>query len=479
MNTKFTYPVSYLLAIFSLFLMVISCNTNKKEKTDPQPPVAYENAKENKADCNCSSSWFPHAQTPPPEEGKGSPFDTTSTTNCIFQQWAWQKFLWLTKPEGEKTVFENKLIQVSSLMIPVQPQLGQSLVLGDIHQAGSSGILKTNPQFNASTQKSDTVYYSIHIDDTLKVAADYFKNAILEEIIPRNNSETFPVGSLELKVSWVKTSAISKDKLSEYYQTKAAIYENNKYTVQDVALLGMHVVGVVINHPEFIWATFEHNDMAPNYDWKTNTVSSADEKLIFGKGNTSSINGIIWSGNAPKEPNKAFTLFELGVPRTQGNGFMETSQEEPKNYDNITNINSCVRSKLEDVWKNYFYNGGLWINTDGLSPKKQADTIRNLADTISHATKGSIARGSLNLANLTMETYTQTFQSDVHKINAGNLVNCFVCHNSENFNEDNAKSPLYLSHIFNGYLEHSTGKTLEEVNALKTKEFNELFLQKE
>lgn len=45
--------------------------------------------------------------------------------------------------------------------------------------------------------------------------------------------------------------------------------------------------------------------------------------------------------------------------------------------------------------------------------------------------------------------------------------------------ENNAKFPLYLSHIFNGYLEHSTGKTLEKVNTLKTKKINELVLQKE
>ncbi|EZH72108.1 hypothetical protein ATO12_24535 [Aquimarina atlantica] len=481
MKTKFANLASSLLvACLLIFVIVISCKTDKtdkKEKTDQQP-VAYENVEKKNNDCNCEPTWFPHTQTPPPEEGKGSPFDTTSTTNCIFQQWSWQKFLWLTKPDNGTTVFENKLIQVSDLMIPVEPQSGLSLVLKDIEQAGSDGVLKTNPQFNSSISKSDTVYYSIHISDTLKVAADHFKTAILDGSIPHNNTETFPIGSLELKVSWVKTSAIPTDKLSTYYQTKAAIYENGTYVKSDVALLGMHVVGVVINHPEFIWATFEHNDMAPYYDWNTNTVSSPDEKLLYGKGTTSSLDGITWSGNQPKEPNKAFTLFEFGVPRTQGNGFMETSQKEPENYDNIKNLNSCVAAKLKDVWKNYFYNGGIWIDTDGLPPQKQADTIQKLAGNISHATKGSIAKGSLNLSNLTMETYTQTFQSDVHDITVNNLVNCFVCHNSENFNEDKAKSPLYLSHIFNAYLQHGAGKTHDEINTLKIKEFNEQFMKK-
>src|ERR1041385_514811 len=72
------------------------------------------------APCNCESFWFPHASTPAPKEGIGSPFDTTSTTNCMFHQWSWQKFLWLTKPLANgRVLFEDSLLQVDAVLNPV------------------------------------------------------------------------------------------------------------------------------------------------------------------------------------------------------------------------------------------------------------------------------------------------------------------------------------------------------------------------
>ena len=158
-------------------------------------------------------------------------------------------------------------------------------------------------------------------------------------------------------------------------------------------------------------------------------------------------------------------------------------------FNNIDFINKCVASKLKDVFKNYFYNGSIWLDTDGLSPENQAKTI--VKKQISSVLPDSLARGSSNLANITMETYTQTFKDSIHKINAGNLVNCFTCHQSQNFDKSRGigKSPLYLSHIFESYLYTTkpkvltTGKNanntnlktklIEETEALKLRQFDE------
>ncbi|CAM1364984.1 conserved hypothetical protein [Tenacibaculum sediminilitoris] len=470
---------SLVLLIFSISVFY-SCK-NKEKSNEEKGKIAEYNIAV--SDTLCSSSWFPHNQTPPPEEGKGSPFDVSSTTNAIFHQWSWQKFLWVTKPISETKLplfLSNRSIhQVTSEMELVKQQEGAAVVLIDTAQAGrDSAILTTNPTYN-TTNTSETVFYSIHTSDIMKKAADKFKDSILAGTLDKNNLSSFPVGSLELKVSWVATSAIASDKVANYFTTTAAVSRDGEnYTNTEVALLGMHVVGVVENHPEFIWATFEHEDLAPNYDWKMNEASSDTNKLVFAKGNTTGIDGIVWNTNtnSAKLPNKAFDLFQYGVPRDNFGGFMTTCQQEPLNYDNVRDINACVKENLKDVFKHYFYNGSLWIDTDGLTPEEQATLLVDEGGNIDKATPGSVARGSLNNANVTMETFTQTFQSDISGINVNNLANCFSCHNAISYSGD--KSPIYISHIFDAFMNTSEGRAKNEIELLKAKQEVEQFMKK-
>ncbi|WP_264531395.1 hypothetical protein [Flavobacterium sp. N502540] len=437
--------------------------------------------------CECETSWFPHEQTPPPKEGDGSPFDSANTTNCDFHQWSWQKFLWLTKPlpNGNPLFLDSlKLVTPEMAVVPLPP--GLKLVLSSINQAGSEGVLLSNPKIN---KIADTVYYSIHVNNKFFDKATRMADSIYSKKIPYSNLETFPVGAVELKVSWVNADAIPKDRQADYFITKASVMnKNKKYVQKNVALLGMHVVGVVKNHPEFIWATFEHQDMAPVYDKKDNVVTSANEKLLYEKGTTSGLKGITWDSISPLEPNKAFILYEYGVPKEVGsNSYMATSQAEPANFNNIVNINKCVASKLKGVFRNYFYNGSIWLNFDGMSSEEQAVAI--VTRKISSALPDSLARGSVNLANITMETYTQTFKKDIHAISNKNLVNCFTCHQSKNIDTINkGKSPLYLSHVFESYLYTNTpvpavtaknansslkSRRIEETRKLKVKQFED------
>ncbi|WP_281231795.1 hypothetical protein [Flavobacterium gelatinilyticum] len=447
--------------------------------------------------CDCETSWFPHEQTPPPAEGDGSPFDSSNTTNCIFHQWSWQKFLWLTKPmPSGNPFFLDSLDVVSPQLEDVAPELGLKLTLSSIHQAGPGGVLVSNPKYNNA---ADTVFYSIHVNDLLKDKALSAAIQINKGQLPVSNLETFPVGALELKASWINVEAIPQQERASYFTTKAAVInKKNKYVEKTVALLGMHVVGVVKNHPEFIWATFEHKDMAPVYDKKKNSVTSAKEMLFYEKGTTTDIQGIKWNSkdSVPLLPNRAFILYEYGVPTELKTGnFMPTSQSEPMNYDNIENINKCVASNLKDVFVNYFYNGSVWLNFDGVSPINQAKAI--VTRDISSVLPDSLVRGSANLANITMETYTQTFnKKGIHSINNTNLVNCFDCHQAGNFDTSRpGNSPLFLSHIFGDHLKFTkpkealTGKKanvkdilsrekrIEEIEQLKLKQF-EKFVEK-
>ena len=433
--------------------------------------------------CNCETDWFPHSQTPAPSEGKGSPFDTSSTTNCIFHQWSWQKFLWLTKPlPSGNPLFLDSMIQVSNQMVPVAPVGGISLVLEDTSQAGGGGVLVSNPAYGQD-KSGHTVYYSIFINSVLQNSANTMKAAILKNNQLLNNDFVFPVGSLELKISWIDQAALPASEAGKYFTTTAIIQPGNKKTT--VALLGMHVVGVVQNHPEFIWATFEHHDMAPSYDWKATTtqdvpVTSTSDKLFFAKGYSATWQDIQYGGKSA--PQNVFTVYKLGIPRIAKDSFMTVSQSEPINFDNITGLNACVAANVKDVWQNYFYNGSLWINTDGLTPQQQADTIVSLAGNIGSGVPGSIARGCLGAFNITMETYMQVF-GPITQMNASTLNNCFGCHNAPanislsssapTASASTYNSPLYLSHIFRSYLSVSSGVPINKIEQLRTKDFIE------
>lgn len=472
------------LAILSLgfFLPFFLNGCNKKgeaESKQESKQASVQMAAAAPNSCGCEASWFPHESTPPPAEGKGSPFDTSSTTNCMFHQWSWQKFLWLTKPTaGGLPLFQNDMIQVNAKLEKIA-RPASIVVLEDTAQAGSHGSLYTNPNYNPN-KKSYVVYYSIFVDNTLLQFADSVKKLLQKDInLLNNNTLTFPIGSLELKASWVDINSIPQNEQSSYYTTKAAIISGKKSTPATVALLGIHVVGRVINHPEFIWATFEHKEMGPYYDWSKTTsqqdapITSATDMLLFKKGSTQGLGGIKWNKKANRADSlySIYTLYKYGVPRVAQNAFMgKLSQSEPLNYDNIEGLNMCVAANLnaKDVWRNYFYNGSIWINTDGLSPAAQADTVANLGFNIANVDSGSIARGSLNAFNLTMETYTQVSASNkpnnIHTLNSGNVMNCFTCHNS--LTSSNQQSPLYLSHIFSNSLDSTASLSIAKQNGV-------------
>ncbi|MGC4103781.1 hypothetical protein [Ferruginibacter sp.] len=452
--------------VFMLLLVYCNSNSEKDKATYINAVLAPDSL------CLVQPSWFPHTQTPPPMEGIGSPFDTSSTTNQIFHQWSLNKFLYLTKPDaGGAPLFLNQQLvkQVTTQMNPVNIPPGTQLVLQDIAQAGFAGaVLRTNPSYNNGN--GDTVFYSIHMNPIMFNYAD----SIVKAGVSPANELTFPVGSFEMKVSWVPARAIPAAKLPMYYTATASLSRDGgkTFTKTTMALLGMHIVGVVQNHPEFIWATFEHSDLAPNYNWKANTASTTADKVLFKTGSVSGIGGIVYDTTTKlgQPPYQVFDLFQYGVPVDSTGNYMTTSQQEPINFNNVQGINQCVQAQLQDVWKNYFYNGSLWLNMDGTTPQQQAKIIDSLKQNISNGTQGSFARGSINCANVTMETFTQTFQTSISKVNVTTLANCFSCHHAPSFAGAQNTSPLYLSHVFQGYLLEKQGNTVQQVEAQKLNE---------
>ena len=458
----------------AIILSAMSCSTKTSEKAATY--VAETSS------CDCESNWFPHAQTPAPPEGDGSPFDVSSTTNCIFHQWSWQKFLWLTKPLASgNPLFIDSLKQVNKYMEPVSPIAGISLVLDDSLQAGGTNVVLTSNSNYGNDKKSHTVYYSIFANDILSKTSKQMKDLIVNKPALINNNLVFPVGSLELKISWIDINSLPASEVKNYY-TRTAILMPSKQKVT-VALLGMHVVGVVKNHPEFIWATFEHKNLAPNYDWKSTVnqdvpVTSSSDMLFFKKGYSATYKNLVYNA-ANKNNENVFTVYQRGVPKIAGDNYMNVSQTEPVNDQNIMMLNKCANAGLTDVWQNYFYNGSIWINTDGLSPQAQADTIVALGYNIGNTTPGSIARGSVAAFNITMETFQQAHQS-LTSMDSTSLTNCLSCHGATaNIGLNGAKStqansPLYLSHIFRTYINGAPNTSKADLDKFRAQDIKDL-----
>ncbi|CAM1364027.1 hypothetical protein [Tenacibaculum xiamenense] len=454
-----------------MLLTLVSCKETKNEKATVKEELATYAKQKISTKCLADSVWFAtnpttgKRKTPAPKEDISSVFGNNETvSNCDFHQWSWQKFLWLTNDVSGEPLFMKNLIQVDNQNTPVAEVGSSKIILSAKENRQATGdILRSNSAFSKDNTSYD-VYYSIHVDSTLYNSINKYAKMDKNQYV----DVSFPVGALELKVAWVDAKAI-KD-TSSYFLTNASIAGKDT----QVALLGMHVVGIVYNHPEFVWATFEHDDLVPYYDWEKTTtsdipVTSETNKLFFNKNATATIANLASHYKDPsKDSLNVFAVNKYGVPRQAKNTFLDTSQKGAENYNNIDEINKSVKSQLNDIWNNYFYNGSIWVDTEGYKyPTEQAQLLNTLGDTLSNSAPGKLTRGSVAAYNITMETYEQLGFSPpahIYQQSVATLGNCFSCHSSDN-------SPLTLSHVFNGAVLKAKNKTKEET---KQKHLNEI-----
>jgi len=242
-------------------------------------------------------------------------------------------------------------------------------------------------------------------------------------------TQPFPKGSLEIKSSW-KVVAPGED-TTRFFTVKTALpllaFKNGQLVAEPseareatVALLGLHVVGVVEGHPEFIWATFEHNDNAP--DLPPDFVPDA---------------------RVPIDTQRSWTLYPKGAKAEDCNKRPGQSPIPPLNFTNeekqifepkvcvfrefpfggddepeiIRGLNASVHQRLPPssaVWKNYGLVGAIWLNTPDRDFKENTDFTA--ADAGDPGKK--VLGGDKKLSNTTMETFGQSTQ------------NCFSCHNT-------------------------------------------------
>ena len=381
-------------------------------------------------DCNAEDqawmdSWFPHDTTPEP-----APV-LSSDSLCAFHVWSTQMFLWLT--QTDPATQNMRLLDMTPIdemfdaaagakktraeaPLQLRPRLSKAneVGIGEINQAGSSGILVDHA--------GRVVYYEQLFNDAFVsfVRETFFTGGVFDPTLmaaATGTADFFPAGVMELKSSW----RVMQPGDTGYLTTQAEVYAlknvDGKIVVDPtttlpvtVGLVGLHIAGTVQDHPEMIWATFEHNSNSPVLPTgmsPTSTDAVSQNNYTFYTAGTPANQSNIYDAStltlneetqvlSPKT--QVFLQFDHGIPVGAKDGDV--------NAADIDYINAYLAKNLDgssDNTQYYSEIGAIWMTPNSLEPDQFPITQ---------------LRGSTMLSNATMETFTQ------------NGAQCFSCHNT-------------------------------------------------
>lgn len=332
-------------------------------------------------------------------------------TNFDFHQISWEYFLWLTsKVDSNQLVFDTLYTDRA-----IQPEFkdDKDHILGGVNQAESNGIVVD--------KNGRAVYTSMYIDGTYRdfVLGNHLYNP--DSFLVFNPETAFPEGAMSLKLAWKIVG--EEEDVSNFYTTTAEIQlleeVDGLVTIPDdpktekgvkVALVGFHIAVVVKDHPEAIWATFEHVDNAPFLAANAQSEGGVseldytfyDKKTILADANQN--NAQTLKLDPATQSLSPVTQVALQYRRGGGNSI---------NQNNIDELNAMMHAKLDEnsIWRNYIEIGAVWFKKgNALKPDWNPNTNQN-----------RLITGSVQLSNSVIETFTQHIKSQNE---------CFSCHNT-------------------------------------------------
>ena len=371
-----------------------------------------------------------------------------NTPDCVFHQWSWEAFVWATAlvngPGGPKSTPRFMTLPTPAQLLrssaavngPPVLQLGaRSHVLrGQAgYTEGAGAIVEADGNMMVS-QNGYPVYASVHMNPSYFTTAN--QNLIVNGGYQKGDpNRYFSVGAAVFKATWLRLDP-GQQAPSGAYVTEAQVPVlttsvrpgqvtilpvPNKFVTVPVALVGLHVVGYTVNHPEFLWGTFEHqlnSPAAPDNTFTPSASISDPKTYTFYK-----------AGTPYSQVNTAATPPQLTLNETTQklspvtNAVLENAtggENHPNGADNIKAINSQAKGSVANFpapqrqFASYNLIGTVWMQPNSYNLQSDQNS----------------ATGSISLANVTAETFFQAAKNTP----ATSVQNCFTCHNPTSFN---------------------------------------------
>lgn len=278
-------------------------------------------------------------------------------------------------------------------------------------------------------------------------SADCGKDGLSEH----SNDAYFACGATVFKATWLRLAS-NEEPPEGSYVTEAevpvlknlcsmdacTVVASDEMARVNVALVGLHVVSYIEHHPEFVWATFEHNNNSPSFadgtfEWNEN---SDPKDYTFYAANTPFTEDNIIVSNQPNKGKPPLLTFDEATqtfsPITQVVQMNRTGGEnQPNGAENIAGVNESSQTELKNLkstFANYFLVGAVWLDPDTYT----ADNPEIVDTSVNWNTK---AVGGMALANMTAETFMQA-------PGTGDQQNCFLCHNPQSYYFKDKTMPL-------------------------------------
>ncbi len=287
--------------------------------------------------------------------------------------------------------------------------------------------------------------------------------------------------AMEIKTAWIETNGLDVNQyvtinatVPTYDTHNPATWVTNGTKQTELALVGIHIVGSANDHPEMIWATFEHKNNTPDAAYSytaaapagsaTTTVTrkvqqNTDGNWLFcargsqGPFNVPRItvnpaNGTLTAENGTTiGPSDTLRVMAWGASTNETPNPVDPAAEDANSE--LIDINNRVHHMLAagDVRANYILVGATFTCSPGQSVFEPNGDVPT-ADSVTFPGPSSPSSnqvvdqmGASQLENSTLETYTQ---SPTPKYSPSN-VNCFTCHQG---NPLGAADGTGLSHIY-------------------------------